>query len=81
MSLIIIIFVLIFVLHADMAWKVSYESLPIISVFRYILVAFLVFQITSDYLIPCFPLSSSGETTVNLEGSTLTRPSTLFYSF
>ena len=31
----------------------------------------------SDYLIPCFPWPSSGETTTNLEGSAFTRKTTL----
>ena len=39
-------------------------------VFSYALADFPFFQITSDYLNLCFPWSS-GETTTNLEGTTL----------
>ena len=69
------------VFHACMGWAVSYERLPNISVFSYVHVDFPFSQITSDYLIPCFPWSSPGETTANLEGSTFTRTGTLFLSF
>ena len=50
----IIIFILTSVFHTCMGWTVSYEKLPSISVFSYVLSSFPFFQITSDYLIPCF---------------------------
>ena len=68
-------------LHAHMGWMVSYERLPSISAFSYFLADFPFSQITSNYLIPHIPCSSSGETTANLEASTFTRISTLFHSF
>ena len=66
------------VFHTCMGWTISCERLPSIFVFSYDLADF---QITSNYLIPFFPWSPSWETTTNLEGSTFTRPSTLFHSF
>ena len=62
-----------------MGWTVPYDELLSISALNNVLVDFFFFQITSNYLIPCFPRSPSGETTTNLEGSTFTRPSTLLF--
>ena len=50
-------------------------------IFGYVLSDFLFFQFTPDYLIPCFPRSSSGANITNLKSLTLTRTSTLFHSF
>ena len=63
-----------------MGWTVSDEGFPSISPFNNVFVDSPFFQITSDDLIPCFPVSPSGKTTANLEGSPFTRPSTLFHS-
>ena len=49
------------VFHACMGWTVSFERFPNISVFTYVLEELPFFQITSDYLILCFPWSSCGE--------------------
>ena len=68
--------VLISVFHACMDWTVSYERLPSISVFSYVLADFSFFQITSDYLIPCFFGCPMGRLPLNFK---VTRPSTLFY--
>ena len=51
-----------------MGWTV-YERRPSNSVFSYVLVDFPFSKITSDHLNLCFPWSSSGEATANLEGS------------
>ena len=50
-----------------------YERLPNISIFSYVLADLPFFQITSDYLIPCFPWSPFGESFAILEESTFTR--------
>ena len=80
-NIIIFIFVLTSVFHACIGWTISYEELSSISALSYVLVDFRFFQITSEYLISCFPRSFSGETTANLKGSTFTRSSTIVYSF
>ena len=61
----LIVFILMSVFQVCMGWAVSYERLPKISVFSSVLSIFTFFQITSDYFIPCFPWSSSGENTTN----------------
>ena len=77
--IIIVIFIITSVFYVCMIWTVSYERLWRIPIFSYDLANFALFQITSGYLIPCFPWSVSGQTTANLEGSTFTRPSILFH--
>ena len=53
--------------HACMGWKVSYERLPSIYVFSYVLPDIPFFQITSYCLIPCFPWSSFGTLALTLK--------------
>ena len=72
----IIIFILMSIFYTCSGWTVSYDRLSSISLLRYVLANFRFFQITSDYLISCFPWSSCENTTANLEGSTFTRPIT-----
>ena len=74
-------FVLTPVVPACMGRTFSYESRSSISVVSYILADFHFFQITYDHLILCFLWSSTEETAGNFEGSTFSRPITLFHSF
>ena len=53
---------------ASMGCMVSHGKLPSISASAQVLSDFLFFQFTSDFLIPCFPMSFSVEATANLEG-------------
>ena len=80
MNIIIIIFVLMSVFHACMSWTVSYEK-DFQSFLSLVMSLLTFFHIISDYLIPYFTWSFSGETTADLEGSTFRRPSTVFHSF
>ena len=74
----IIIFGLMPISHICIIWTVSYELLPSISNFTFVLVDFLL---TSDYLSSCFCRLLYWETTTDLEGSTFSRLkySILFY--
>ena len=54
---------LVFNLNAWMGWAVSYEDFQ---AFLPLAMSLCFFQITSDYLIPCFSWLSYGETTLNL---------------
>ena len=60
--IIMIIFVSKSVFHDYMSWTVSCESLLSISSLTQVFTDFPLFRISSDYLIPWFLRSSSGET-------------------
>ena len=79
--MIIIVFVLCFVFHDYLGWTVSSERFSSIYAFNYVLVEFSLFLITPDYLIQYFLWPCSGETTTNLDGSTLAKPSFFFHFF
>ena len=78
-TFIVIIFVLMLILHSCMGWTVSCKRRPSIYLFIEVLVDFIFFQMTSDYLFPCFLWLPSRGTNTNFESSTYDRPLSLSF--